>query len=165
MKKILIISICTLLFLTNITVAINTNILLINSNENTPPTPPVITGPSSGKIKETYLYYVTVSDPDVDDLLIKIEIDFGDGSGICGGCDGRGPWRSGDVVEFNHSWTKTGIFGITGRVSDEHGVWSEWSDPLPITMPYSYKPMPQIFEWLLQLFPNAFPILRQLLGQ
>jgi hypothetical protein len=164
MKKILILSICTLFFLTNLTVAVNANILLINSNENIPPNPPVITGPASGKIKETYIYYVTVSDPDDEDLLIKIEIDFGDGSGICGGCDGRGPWHSGDIVEFNHSWTKTGIFGMTGRVSDEHGVWSEWSDPLPITMPYPYQLKNPLIDWLFQRFPNAFPILRQLIG-
>ena len=165
MKKILILSICTLFFLTSITFAVNANIILINSNENTPPDPPVINGPSSGKIKETYTYYVTVSDPDEEDILIKIEINFGDGITACGGCDGRGPWHSGEVVEFNHSWAKIGTFGITGRVKDEHGEWSEWSDPLPITMPYSYdKPIPQFLELLFQRFPHAFPILRQLLG-
>ena len=163
MKKILILSICTLFFLTSITVAVNANILLINSNENTPPNPPVINGPSSGKIKRNIIYDVTVSDPDEEDHLIVIEINFSDGTIECGGCDGRGPWHSGDVVDFNHSWAKEGTFEITGRVKDEHGVWSEWSDPLPITMPYSYKPMPQFFEWLLQRFPHAFPILRKLL--
>ena len=165
MKKILILSICTLFILTNLTFAVNANIISINFNDDTQPNPPVINGPSSGKIKETYTYYVTVSDPDEDDLLIKIEIDFGDGSGICGGCDGRGPWHSGDVVEFNHSWAEAGVFGIKGRVADEHNNWSEWSDPLPITMPYSYnKPILPFLELLFERFSNAFPILRQLVG-
>ena len=164
MKKILILSICTLFFLTSLNFAVNANIISINFNENTPPNLPVINGPSSGKVKETYTYYVTVSDPDEDDLLIKIEIDFGDGSGICGGCDGRGPWHSGDIVEFEHSWTREGTYGITGRVQDEHGEWSEWSDPLPIKMPYTYNPMLRFLELLFQRFPHAFPILRQLLG-
>jgi hypothetical protein len=124
-----------LFFLTSITFAVNANIMSITSNENTPPYSPVINGPSSGKIRETYTYYVTVSDPDEDDLIIRIEINFSDGTTACGGCDGRGPWHSGDVVEFGHSWTKIGTFGITGRVKDEHGEWSEWSDPLPVTMP------------------------------
>jgi len=165
MKKILIFSICTLCILTNLTFAINANRLSINFNDGTPPNPPVITGPSSGKIKETYTYYVTVSDPDEEDLLIKIEVDFGDGSGICGGCDGRGPWHSGDVVEFNHSWAEAGVFGIKGRVADEHNNWSEWSNPLPITMPYSYnKPILPFLELLFERFPTAFLILRQLVG-
>jgi hypothetical protein len=116
-------------------VASNTSIVKPAMRDNTKPNPPVIDGPSSGKIKETYTYYITVSDPDEDDLLIKIQINFGDGTTTCGGCDGRGPWHSGEVVEFDHSWTRTGTFGITGRVQDEHGDWSEWSQPLTVTMP------------------------------
>jgi hypothetical protein len=164
MKKILILSICTLFFLTSITFAVNANIISITSTDNTPPNPPVINGPSSGKIKKTYTYDVTVSDPDVDDHLILIEINFSDGTTACGGCDGRGPWHSGDVVDFEHRWTHIGTFNITGRVQDEHGEWSEWSEPLPITMPYSYKPVFQFLELLFQRSPNAFPLLRQLLG-
>jgi hypothetical protein len=165
MKKILILSICTLFFLTSINFAVNANIISINSNENTPPNSPVINGPLSGKIKEAYTYDVTVSDPDEDDHLILIEINFSDGKTACGGCDGRGPWHSGDVVEFEHSWKREGTYGITGRVKDEHGEWSEWSDPLPVTMPYSYnKPILPFLELLFQRFPYTFPILRQLLG-
>ena len=48
---------------------------------------------------------------------------------------------------------------------DENGEFSFWSDPLPITMPYSYnKPILQFLDVLFQRFPHAFPILRQLLG-
>jgi hypothetical protein len=163
MKKILILSICTLFFLTSITFTINANTLSITPNDNNPPNPPVITGPSSGKIKEGYLYSATVSDPDEGDILINVQINFGDGITTCGGCDGLGPWHSGDVQQFNHSWIKTGTFRITGRVQDEHGAWSNWSDPLPITMPYSYNPISQFLERLFERFPHAFPLLRQLM--
>lgn len=164
MKKILILSICMLFFLTSITLAVNANIILINFNDNNPPDPPVITGPSSGKTRETYTYNATVSDPDEGDILINIQINFGDKVIECGGCDGLGPWNSGDVQEFEHSWSRTGTFEITGRAQDSHGVWSDWSDPLPVTMPYSYKPILQFLELLFQRFPNAFPLLRQLMG-
>jgi hypothetical protein len=166
MKKILILSICTLFILTNLTFAENANIISITSNGNTPPNPPIINGPTSGKIKKTYTYEVTVSDPDEGNLLLLIEINFSDGTPIeCGGCDGRGPWHSGDVVPFEHSWTAEGTYEITGRVQDEHGEWSEWSDPLPVTMPYSYNnPLLRFSELLFQRLPNTFPVLRHLLG-
>jgi hypothetical protein len=154
----LILSICTLFFLTSITFAVNANIISINSNENTPPNPPVINGPLSGKIKETHTYNVTVSDPDEDDLLIKIQINFGDGTTTCGGCDGRGPWHSGEVVEFDHRWTRTGTFGITGRVQDEHGNWSIWSEPLTITMPMVKTNFFQFLKTCLGLLPNLYNI-------
>jgi hypothetical protein len=165
MKKILILTICTLFILTNLTFAVNANVISTNSNGNTPPNPPIINGPTSGIIKRTYTYDVTVSDPDEGNLLILIEINFSDGTTACGGCDGRGPWHSGDVVEFEHSWTKEGTYGITGRVQDEHGEWSEWSDPLPVTMPYSYNNLLLRFsELLFHRFPNTFPVLRHPLG-
>jgi len=164
MKKILIATICMLFFLTSIPFAGNANVTSINSDENNPPDPPVIIGPLSGNIRESYSYNVTVSDPDLDDLLIKIEINFGDGITTCGGCDGRGPWNSGDVVEFNHSWIKTGTYAITGRVLDEHGNWSEWSAPLSIIMPYSYnKAILRFLEFFILRFSTAFPILKLLL--
>ena len=164
MKKILILSICTLLFLTSIPFSVNANIPSITSNDNNPPDPPVITGPSSGTVKETYTYSVTVSDPDEADLILNIQINFGDKIIECGGCDGLGPWQSGDVQVFEHSWSRIGTFDITGRAQDEHGAWSDWSDPLPITMPYTYNPIRQFYELLLEQFPNAFPILQHLLG-
>ena len=53
---------------------------------------------------------------------------------------------------------------INGYHVDETGEFSYWSDSLPVTMPYSYPPMHQFLEWLFQHFPNAFPILRHVLG-
>jgi len=129
MKKIFILSICSLFFLTSVTFAVNANIVSLNFNDNNPPDPPVITGPSSGKIKETYTYDVTVSDPDEEDIIINIQINFGDKTITCGGCDGLGPWNSGDVQAFEHYWRRTGTFEVTARAQDSHGVWSEWSDP------------------------------------
>jgi hypothetical protein len=50
------------------------------------------------------------------------------------------------------------------KAKDIHGNERSWSDPLPITIPYSFnKPLLQFLELLLQRFHNAFPILQHLL--
>ena len=165
MKKILILSLCTLFFLTNLTFAENTKTFSQSSYDNNPPNPPGIIGPTSGATKQGHIYSVTVSDPDEEDLLINIEVNFGDGITTCGGCDGLGPWHSGDVQQFTHSWTRSGTYQIKGRVQDEHGVWSAWSDPLPVTMPYTYtSPFQQFFEVLFQQFPYAFQLFQHMMG-
>ena len=55
-------------------------------------------------------------------------------------------------------------FLFCGMWSKKRGEESDWAT-LTVTMPYSYiKPFPQLFGKLFQRFPNAFPLLRQLMG-
>jgi hypothetical protein len=105
----------------------------INSNNN-PPNPPEISGPISGKILETILYNFTLTDPDENDRLLKLEIDFGDGiiSEECG-CDT--PWLNGEVIPVDHRWNKQGNYKIIARCADSSNTWSEWSQPLLVSMP------------------------------
>ena len=105
-----------------------------------------------------------MSDPDVYDGLLRLEVNFGDEIiTILPGCCGK-VWENPTTINITHKWTNSGNYNITGRVMDTNGNWSAWSEPLPITMPYSYKPIPQFLEKLFQRFPHAFPIPRQLLG-
>jgi hypothetical protein len=156
-NKLVLFFVCAMLLFSSIIILANANTIKI-SNDNNPPYPPVINGPLSGKIKKTYTYTVTVSDPDEEDLLLLIEVNFSDGTIACGGCDGRGPWHSGDVVDFEHSWTQTGTFGITGRVQDEHGAWSEWSEPLVVSMPKAKTSFKSILEKIFLFLPNIYKI-------
>ena len=132
--------------------------------ENNPPNPPVITGPLSGRIREPHVYYFTVSDPDEDDGLWELEIDFGDKIVTVKSCDTGEcvPWDNGETVEVAHIWRKTGNYDITARVMDVYGEWSDWSDPLSISMAKfrTYKQTP--FLDFLERHPRLFPILRQL---
>lgn len=112
-----------------------TGAAVVNKNkvsciDNTPPNPPIIDGPTSGKVGEVYTYEVTVSDPDDNEGLIKLEIDFGDEiitkeSGCCGAV-----WENGQVVNISYKWNQSGNYEITGRVMDAQFEWGNWSDPL-----------------------------------
>ena len=156
-EKIIISIVCMLLFLTNISFLANANVIS-TVNDNNPPNPPTVEGPTSGSISDYYIYYITVTDPDPDDLLLKIEIDFGDGTTeICGSCTSQ-PWESGDTEEVDHSWKKSGTYGVTARVQDEHGVWGEWSEPLQVSMPKSKLTFQNLFQRISNFFTNLYKI-------
>ncbi len=74
-----------------------------------------------------------------------------------------GPFPSGEPISVNHSWSKWGRYTIQVRARDTDNLWGTWGE-LKVTMPYSYEPQFPFIEWLLERFPNAFPILRYLFG-
>ena len=46
-----------------------------------------------------------------------------------------GPYNSGDIVEASHSWDEKGNYNIRVIAKDENNKYSQWSEPLPISMP------------------------------
>ena len=55
-------------------------------------------------------------------------------------------------------------YAIKAKAKDVNGNESNW-ETLTVTMPYSYNvPFMQFWERLFERFPNAFPILRHLMG-
>ena len=130
------------------------------ADENNPPNPPVIEGPTSGKIRERYTYNFTVTDPDEDDRLLKLEIDWGDETQTetCG-CDV--PWYNGEIIQLEHTWKKTGNYEIKARVADVYNNWSEWSEPFSTSMPKS-KMLTRIANPLLPMFLEHFPFLEKI---
>jgi len=74
---------------------------------------------------------------------------------------------SGTEITLSHTWDEKGNYEIKLKAKDIHGVQSEWSDPLSITMTKNKVinlPFLQFIQKLLDRFPNAFPILRHMLG-
>ncbi|PNX53682.1 MAG: hypothetical protein BV458_03235 [Thermoplasmata archaeon M9B2D] len=125
--------------------------------ENLPPDTPTITGPTEGKIKVATEYNVTTIDDDGDDLYYWI--DWGDTTNT----GWIGPYQSGVVLTKSHIWTKKGTYTIQAKAKDIYGAESTFGE-LSITMPYSYTmPFLQFWRMLLERFPNAFPLLRNLL--
>ena len=130
--------------------------------ERPPEKPSKPIGESEGKVGEIYSFESSAVDPDGDQ--VKYLWDWGDGnySGWLG------PYDSGDVVEADYSWEYHGVYSIRVKAIDSSFRESDWSDPLTITVKKSkdkaFSFNFNFLEWLFERFPNAFPILRQLLG-
>ncbi len=132
--------------------------LAIGEHSQPPTKPETPSGPTSGKINIKYTYTTSTTDPDGD--KVSYMFDWGDGSFS----SWVGPLNSGIIASADKIWTKKGTYNIKVIAKDSHGILSDWSDPLSVTMPCSYKiPFLQFLKTLFERFPNAFPLLRQLL--
>jgi hypothetical protein len=103
-------------------------------NYNTPPNPPVIEGPHSGDTSKTLHFDVTITDPDVDDLLRFLEVDFGDETIEYHPRPERGFWQNGWVIHVSYKWNDVGPQVISARVQDGSGEWSDWSTPFDVNI-------------------------------
>ncbi len=132
-----------------------------NEGPNTPDKP---TGPTQGKPGTTYIYRTTTLDPESDQVYYMW--DWGDGNIS----EWLGPFNSGSVGSAQKTYTAKGQYLIKVKAKDVWGSESDWSEPLDITMPkdvsYPFRSLfLQLLEQLFERFPNAFPILRNLVGQ
>ena len=129
---------------------------------NSPPNPPSIDGPTLGQVDVTYAYYFTLTDPDNDDLMFNLEVDFGNDiiAEACG-CDRS--WTNGTIVEITYRWNKQSDYNIRARVQGEYGDWSEWSEPYVVTMPYSQNNY--YFNSIINRLITSFPILAKFLDK
>jgi len=97
---------------------------------NRPPNQPERpSGPSSGTTNTAYEYISAAEDIDGDSLHLRF--DWGDGTTS----EWMGPYPSGEQVSASHTWQNVGSYSITAQARDEHGLESDWSDPLPVSMP------------------------------
>ncbi|MFA5101599.1 MAG: C25 family cysteine peptidase [Candidatus Thermoplasmatota archaeon] len=128
--------------------------------ENNPPDKPETpTGETNGNINIIYTY--TTSTTDLDGDQVYYLWDWGDGTQSTW----LGPYTSGATISTTHTWAKKGSYSIKVKAKDTFDAESDWSDPLPVTMPYSYQhPIRQLLMALFERFPTAFPLLRLLCG-
>ena len=127
---------------------------------NQRPNAPDIDGPTSGRVGVEYEWTIVAIDPDGDDITYYI--DWGD---ECGGAEWHGPYPSGEEVVLAHMYTFRNTFIINAMTIDEHGAESNWTY-FEVTMPRNkaFNFNFNLLGWMLERFPNAFPILRQLFG-
>ncbi len=133
---------------------------LPEGGENNPPETPEIDGPTSGNVGTEYDYTVSTTDPEGDDCYYWIE--------WCGeGCTSgwMGPYPSGEEQVFSHTWDEQGDFTIKVKAKDTYDAESDWATlevSMPMNKPFNFNF--NLIEWLFERFPNAFPILRYVLG-
>ena len=125
---------------------------------NLPPHTPIITGPAKGKVGVATTYNFTTTDPEGDEVYYFIDWDDGTNSSWIG------PYLSGDLINESHTWSEKGTYIIKAKAKDSIGAESDWKT-FSVKMPCSYNiPILRFLEKLFERFPNAFPILRHLLG-
>jgi PKD repeat protein len=110
-----------------------------------PNTPERPTGPASGKINTEYTYNTSTTDLDNDQMYYKW--DWGDGDIS----NWLGPFESGVIASAQHTWDTKGSYEIKVKAKDEHGLESDWSDPLGVTMPLDLIQGSQQFQQIVFL--------------
>ncbi|MCK5258991.1 MAG: hypothetical protein KAJ69_05665, partial [Thermoplasmatales archaeon] len=129
--------------------------LVIGENNPIPAKPDKPEGTASGKSNEEYIYTTSTTDPNGDKLYYLFDWGDGEFSGYIG------PYDSGQTAEASHIWKEKENYEIRVIAKDERGVISEWSDPLPISMPKNKAINP--FLLFLERLMERFPILEQIL--
>jgi len=127
--------------------------------DNTQPNTPTIDGETEGKKGVEYEYNFTATDPDRFD--ISYFVDWGDNTTT----DWTEYVASGTEVKLKHTWDKKGDYTIRCKVRDLAYNESDWGIleiSMPINKPFNFNF--NLLGWLLERFPNAFPILRHMLG-
>ena len=118
-----------------------------NQQPNRPSRP---SGPSSGKVNEEHTYTTLTTDPDGNQIYYMF--DWGDytNSGWLG------PFGSGEECSASHIWFEQGSYQVRVKAQDSNGAESDWSDPLPVSMPKTYENplrilIEKLFNWLAQI--------------
>jgi hypothetical protein len=122
------------------------------ADSTSPDKPEKPVGPGRGKFGENYTYTTSTIDPEGE--IVWYNFSWGDGtySGWLG------PYASEQEVTASHNWSEKGSYEVKVQAMDECGAISEWSDPIPVTMPYVYLTLlERIIGWILQLFGIAIP--------
>jgi len=127
--------------------------------ENEPPNTPQVSGEINGKVGKSYVY--TASSVDIDGDQVYYWFEWGDDNSS----GWVGPYDSGASASESHIWNDEGTFIIKIKAKDIYDQESTWAS-LTVTMPknkvfvFNFS----LLNWLFNLFPNAFPILRYLVG-
>jgi len=94
----------------------------IGSLDPDAPSAPAIDGPTNGKVGTEYDYTFISTSPLGNDVYYYIE--WGDGAIE----EWQGPYDSGDVATFSHTWSTKGTYTIKARAKDTDNLWDPWGE-------------------------------------
>ncbi|UCB59351.1 MAG: hypothetical protein JSV67_03410 [Thermoplasmatales archaeon] len=126
---------------------------------NPPERPCIPDGPVSGRINIVHSYSTSSIEPDGGQ--IRYLFDWGDGNKTI-----TEYYTSGKTIKISYKWNEHGKFNIKVRAQDEHGVWSDWSDSLSVSITKKSKSV-RIFDYI-ETFKNIclrFPIINNIFSQ
>ena len=73
--------------------------------------------------------------------------------------EGNNTWSdyqsSGEPISLDYLWEEQGTYEVKVMAEDQHGLQTEWSDPLIVTMPFSFI---LIQNTLIQKIIQRFPL-------
>jgi hypothetical protein len=135
---------------------LNLDIYLDNVGGPAPPGAPDIVGPTTGAAGTEIDYDFSAIGPDGDD--VKFYINWGDGE-----TEETGFTASSTPITASHTWAEKGDYTITANAQDSTGMNGP-EGTLSVSMPRNRAITNTFFLRFLQQFPNAFPMLRYILG-
>jgi hypothetical protein len=94
-----------------------------------PEKPNAPNGETNGKIDIEYTYTAVTTDRQGDNIYYLF--DWGDNTDS----GWLGPHTSGEQIQTSHIWTRKGAYLIKVKAKDIYDHESEWSEPLPVSMP------------------------------
>lgn len=94
----------------------------IGSLDPDAPSAPAIDGPTNGKVGTEYDYTFISTSPLGNDVYYYIE--WGDGAIE----EWQGPYDSGDVATFSHTWSTKGTYTIKARAKDTDNLRGPWGE-------------------------------------
>jgi len=127
-----------------------------NNMDPNAPNAPDINGPNKGKKGIEYPYTFKSTSPLGRDLYYYIE--WGDGDWTTEWW--IGPYNSSETIVLNHTWPNKDKYTIRVRCKDTENLWGPWSEYSVSITPKSRTSFSSLFMRFLELFPNAFQLIR-----
>jgi outer membrane protein assembly factor BamB len=93
-----------------------------------PLTPSIPSGPSEGKINNSYDFSSSTTDPDGDRISIRFDWGNGDTS------DWSPFFTSGDTITTNYIWLNPGTYLVKAQAKDVYDMTSDWSEAYPVAI-------------------------------
>jgi hypothetical protein len=118
--------------------------LAIGSDSHPPAKPQTPSGPASFKVNVEQTFSTQTTDPNNDQIYYLF--DWGDETNS----GWLGPFTTGEEIQATNTWDTQGDYEVRVVARDNNGARSDWSDPMPITVPLSYTGLLQQIIQILQ---------------